>query len=153
MNFEIPGVGDLTIDSLILDLNGTVAIDGIVVDGVSERIADLRSRGLKIFLFSGDTQGNAADIASELEVDLRKTPSADQKVEAVREIGVDTAATIGNGRIDKELFEEVRLAIATLQAEGVHIETLLAADLVVPSINDALDLLLKEKRLIASLRK
>jgi soluble P-type ATPase len=45
-----------------------------------------------------------------------------------------TPATIGNGKIDEKLFKAVRLSIATLQAEGVHIHTLLAADIVVQTL-------------------
>lgn len=45
-----------------------------------------------------------------------------------------------------------KLSIVTLQAEGVHTKTLLASDIVVPTITDALDLLIDSKRLIATLR-
>ena len=54
--------------------------------------------------------------------------------------------------IDLELMKVVRLGIVTLQAEGVHVQTLLESDLVVPNINDALDLFIDEQKLIASLR-
>jgi soluble P-type ATPase len=35
----------------------------------------------------------------------------------------------------------------------VHVQTLLNSDIVIPSINDALDLFIDEQRLIATLRK
>ena len=38
-------------------------------------------------------------------------------------------------------------------AAGVHTQTLLTSYIVVPSINDALDLLIESDRLIATLRK
>lgn len=47
----------------------------------------------------------------------------------------------------------VKLRIVTLQAEGVHVQTLLASDVVVPSILDALDLLIDPARLSATLRR
>ena len=47
----------------------------------------------------------------------------------------------------------VKLRVVTLQAEGVHVQTLLNSDIVVPNINDALDLLIDSQRLIATLRK
>ena len=55
--------------------------------------------------------------------------------------------------IDFDLIQSVRLGIVALQKEGVHTKTLLAADIVVPSVNDALDLFIDRNRLIATLRK
>lgn len=53
----------------------------------------------------------------------------------------------------QELMKVVRLRIVTLQAEGVHVQTLLSSDIVIPTINDALDLFIDEQRLVATLRK
>ena len=47
----------------------------------------------------------------------------------------------------------VKLRIVTLQSEGVHVQTLLNSDIVIPSINDALDLLAEPATLIATLRR
>ncbi len=153
LNFSIPGHEEpVTIESVVLDLNGTIAIDGELLPGVAERVEALRE-SLKFYLFTGDTHGNAGRIANALGIEVRVTKCAEDKAaEAVR-LGADTVASIGNGRIDLELMKVVRLAIVTLQAEGVHPLTLLESDIVVPSIGDALDLFLKPKRLIATLRK
>lgn len=153
MQFSIPGSAEpLIINSLILDLNGTLAIDGKVIEGVAERIQVLRERSLRLFLFTGDTHGNAQKIADELGLEVRVTRNADEKAAEAMKLDPGTCATIGNGKIDAKLFRTVRLRIATLQAEGVHIDTLLAADIVVPSILDALELFINEKRLVATLR-
>ncbi|HEV7454499.1 MAG TPA: hypothetical protein VGO07_04540, partial [Candidatus Saccharimonadales bacterium] len=61
--------------------------------------------------------------------------------------------SIGNGLIDLELMKVVKLRIVTLQAEGVHIQTMLNSDIVIPTINDALDLFIDGQRLVATLRK
>ena len=45
------------------------------------------------------------------------------------------------------------LAIAVLGEEGLAMETLNAADVVVPHVNAALDLLLNPLRLVATLRR
>ncbi len=153
MHILVPGEDlPLVIDTLILDLNGTLAIDGIVIEGVAERIAALRKKGLKLFLFTGDTHGNAAAIAAALGLQVRVTKTADAKAAEALTLHPETCAAIGNGKIDAKMFDVVRLAIATLQCEGVYIQTLNAADIVVPTINDALDLFIKEKRLIATMR-
>jgi soluble P-type ATPase len=153
MHFSIPGSQEpLIINSLILDLNGTLAVDGKIVEGVAERLQVLRDRTLKLFLFTGDTHGNAGKIANDLGLEVRVTKNAYEKAKEAMTLDPATCATIGNGKIDEKLFQTVRLRIATLQAEGVHIQTLLASDIVVPNINDALDLFIHEKRLIATLR-
>jgi soluble P-type ATPase len=152
MHFSIPGRQPMEIKTVILDLNGTLTIDGMMIDGVKERIEKLRSEALRLFLFSGDTQGTGAAIARDLGLEFRLTPDANAKAAEAKTLEPETAATIGNGAIDLELFKTVRLRILTLQAEGVSPQTLLESDIVVPSVNDALDLFLKPKRLIATLR-
>jgi soluble P-type ATPase len=114
----------------------------------------LRDKYAKLFLFTGDTLGNGARIAEELGLQVRITPNAESKAAEAKKLRPETTATIGNGRIDLELFQTVKLAIAALQGEGLHGSLLWVPDIIiVPTINDGLDLLLKEKRLIATLRK
>ncbi len=151
MHYTIPGKDPFAIETLILDLNGTLTVDGILIAGVQERIDALREQ-LRLVLFTGDTQGNAHAIAKRLQIEVRVTPDARAKAEEAMSLEPETTATIGNGRIDLELFQTVRLKICVLQAEGAHPLTLLASDIVVPSVNDALDLFLKPKRLVATLR-
>lgn len=153
MHFNIPGHEEpMEIHTLILDLNGTLTIDGKVIAGVQERLNALREQ-LRLVLFTGDTQGNAGKIAQELGLEVRVKTGAEAKAAEARLLQQDHCATIGNGRIDLELFRAVRLRICVHQAEGVHPLTLLDSDIVIPSINDALDLFLHPRRLIATLRK
>jgi len=154
MQIDIPGHEQpLVLDKVIFDLNGTLTTDGKLIDGVEGRMKELRDRCSDLFLFTGDTHGNGAAIAERLGLELRKTTGTQQKADEARKLGASTCAAIGNGRIDVELFKIVRLRIATIQAEGLHPMAAENSDIIVPSINDAIDLLLKEKRLIASLRK
>ena len=41
MEFDIPGFRRLQIRHLVLDYNGTIAVDGILLEGVGERIRAL----------------------------------------------------------------------------------------------------------------
>jgi soluble P-type ATPase len=50
------------------------------------------------------------------------------------------------------MLRAAAIGVAVLQAEGTAAAALQAADLVVPDINAALDLLLDPQRLIATLR-
>lgn len=57
-----------------------------------------------------------------------------------------------NGRNDHRMLEAAALGVAVLQGEGASVEALMAADVVVPDILAALNLLLLPQRLIATLR-
>lgn len=49
---------------------------------------------------------------------------------------------MGNGRNDRLMLKNAALGVAVIQAEGGAIDAVLAADIVVGNILDALDLLL-----------
>ncbi len=152
MKFHIPHSNILDIETIILDLNGTLTVRGVLVDGVAERIHKLLEKGLRIVLFSGDTRGTGKSIAERLGIDLIVAGTGEEKKMSSRNFNPLTCAAIGNGLIDVPLFGEVTLAIAVMQAEGVHVEALHAAHILVPSILDALDLFIDDHSLIATLR-
>lgn len=152
MTYDIPGQGQLTLNTVILDLNGTLSVAGVIVPGVKDQVAKLKGLGLKVVLFTGNTRGDAEGIAADLGIFWTQAKNAAGKREHALELNPDTCVSIGNGLIDLELMKVVKLRIVTLQAEGVHVQTLLHSDIIVPTINDALDLLIDPQRLIATLR-
>jgi soluble P-type ATPase len=153
MQYEIPGQGQHTIKTIILDLNGTLSVGGIVPDGVKPRLDRLKELGFKVLFFTGNTRNDADDLATMLGIEWKLAKNAEDKRSLALELDPETCASVGNGLIDLELMKVVKLSILTLQAEGVHVQTLLSSDVVVPSINDALDLFIDSQRLIATLRK
>ena len=153
MTYDIPGGAQLTINTIILDLNGTLSVGGQVPVGVKERLNSLMQQGFKLVLFTGNTRGDAETICNDLGIEWRQAGNADEKQQLAAEFTPEKCAAIGNGRIDLQLIQSVALGVVTLQAEGVHVQTLLNADIVVPSIVDALDLFLDSDRLLATLRK
>jgi soluble P-type ATPase len=153
MTYDIPGQKQIEIKTIILDLNGTLSVAGTVPEGVKERLDQLKSNGFKVLFFTGNTRNDAGDLAASLGIEWKLAKNADEKRDLALELEPDTCASIGNGLIDLELMKVVKLRIVTLQAEGVHIQTMLNSDIVIPTINDALDLFIDEQRLIATLRK
>lgn len=153
MEISVPGVGTYTLTTIVLDLNGTLSVRGKLVPGVAVRLKKLQSRGFRIVLFSGDTRGTAATYAERLGIELVVTASATDKARELKKYGAKTTVAIGNGQIDVPLLRSARLSIVTLQAEGVHTQALLAADIVVTSIVDAFDILLDTPTLISTLRR
>jgi soluble P-type ATPase len=153
MKYSIPGQGELEIKTIILDLNGTLAVGGVIPEGVKERVSHLKELGFQILFFTGNTRNDADELAADLQVEWKLAKSAAEKREAALMLEPETCASIGNGLIDLELMKTVKLRIVTLQAEGVHVQTLVNSDIVVPTILDALDLFIDEQRLIATLRQ
>lgn len=149
---EVPGRGPLEITTVILDLNGTITIDGNLIDGVAERVERLKNEGLDFRLFSGDTLGNAGIIAKQLGIQLHTASNGQAKADEAKKLPSPHIAAIGNGCIDSKLFESARLRISVLQSEGLFAPLLAQTDILVPSITDALDLLIHKSRLIATLR-
>jgi len=155
ITFDVPGRGVYRIEHLVLDVNGTIAYDGQLLDGVAPRIEELRQH-TSICLLTADTHGKQHIIDAQLAVKavrITRDHGAKQKTDYVRALGMETVCAIGNGAIDAGMLAEARLAIAIVGPEGLAVETLQAADIVVGDINSALDLLIHPRRIVATLRR
>jgi len=155
IRLDIPGREILELQDLVLDLNGTIALDGEVLVGVPERLAAL-SESLIVHLVTADTQGRATAIAEQLGVGLvRVAPGdeAEQKRALVERLGEERVVAIGNGANDAGMLQAAALGVAVLGPEGLAGEAWRAADVVMASIYDALDLLLHPRRLVVTLRR
>ncbi len=148
----VPGVGELELDTIIFDLNGTLTVRGMLSQGVAERLQRLKNFGYTCVLFSGDQRGNAQKLAQELRILFVPTKDTEAKRVAAQKYDKEHTVAIGNGRIDIGVFENAKVRIGTLQAEGVHTVILAHIDILVPSIMDALDLLLDPDSLAATMR-
>ena len=125
MKVNIPGQGELNLETIVLDLNGTLAVHRKVAEGAYERLVKLKEKGFKIILFSGDTRGNAQKTADELGIEFIQAGTDDEKVLEIGKLNPGTCVAIGNGFIDLKKIQKAKLGIVTLQAERVHIRTLL----------------------------
>ncbi len=156
IRIEIPGRGHLEIKSLVLDLNGTIALDGGLLSGVPERIRAL-SRGLDICVITADTFGKAGALFEGLPVKLIKISAgkdeALQKRRVVASLGATSTVAIGNGANDVLMLEAAAIGIAVLGPEGTSTAALTRADILLPGAKEALDLLSHPKRLLATLRR
>ena len=152
----VPGWRELHLAHLVLDVNGTLTLDGELLAGVSERIALLRT-SLAVHLLSADTFGRLGVVATSLGVEAHRlhTQSSEvaQKAEFVRQLGADSVIAMGNGANDAAMLSTAALGFAVLGLEGSANATVQASDVVVTSIEIGLDLLLNPQRLIATLRR
>jgi P-type E1-E2 ATPase len=155
IEIDVPGRGKLELDHLVLDVNGTIAADGKLLEGMPDLIAELRER-LEVHLVTADTHGFQAEIDRQLGWEATRVPDANQaeaKLEYVRRLGAERVAAVGNGANDARMLAQAALGIAVIGREGAAAEALLRATVVVTDIRDALALLLRPKRLIGTLRR
>lgn len=155
IELNIPGRGNLQLEHLVTDVNGTLAVDGVLIDGLAKRIASVRDR-LTVHLLTADTHGRQSAIDQQLNLVATRLTAGneqEQKRAYVEKLGAENVVAIGQGANDAFMLKAAALGICVMSAEGAATETLLAADIVVPNIFNAFDLLDKPLRIVASLRK
>ena len=154
IEIEIPGYKTLELKHLVLDHNGTLACDGILIKGVKNCLEQL-ANDLKIHVLTADTFGKASSQLEGVPCSLSILPIENQdvgKLDYVKHLGCENTVCIGNGRNDRLMLKEASLGIAVALTEGVAQSTLASADVVCTSIVSALELLLNPLRLTATLR-
>jgi len=155
VEISIPGWGDMEIENIVLDLNGTIATDGRIPPDVKEKIGSLADQ-VKIYILTADTQGMANEDAKDMNIEVIKIIEEDSnqgKFDFLKTLDFEKTVAVGNGNNDQLVLKEAGLGIAVLGDEGLSVSVIKNADVVVKNVSDALDLFLKPKRLIATLRK
>jgi P-type E1-E2 ATPase len=151
LTIQISGGEKLELAHLVLDLNGTLSDHGVLIDGVPERLSRL-ARDLEIHLATADTLGTAQRLGTELALSVATISSGSDKADLVASLGASRTVAIGNGQNDAEMLTLAALGIAVMAGEGAAVTALLAANVVCRSILDALDLLIDNRLLNATLR-
>lgn len=150
----IPGRGQFKIDHLVCDVNGTIAVDGMLLDGVQDFFERL-SQKLTVHLLTANTHGLQNSIDQTLGIKAHIILAGDEKgqkeafVNSLKPAGV---AAIGQGANDAGMLKSADIGIAVMSKEGLAVQTLLAADIIVSDIFSAFDLLEKPLRLTATMR-
>ncbi len=151
IRIEIPGQGVIELRYAVFDVNGTLAVDGIPIPGVVDRLQVLAEQ-LSLHALTAGTHGNIPELERAFGFPLHKIVTGEEKVRFVEHLGSAGVIAYGNGRNDVAMLRVAAIGVAILSGEGVAIETLQAADVLVHGPIDAIDLVLKPKRLIATLR-
>lgn len=155
IRIEIPNREPLVLESLFLDMNGTLTLDGDLLPGVTERVLRL-GRELDVYLVTAGTFGNAGEVARQIKAELiliRPGREAADKYDAVlRRTDPRRAVAVGNGANDALVLRRCALGIAVVGPEGAHATAVSGADILCRDIREALDLLLFPKRVTATFR-
>jgi soluble P-type ATPase len=151
---EIPGYATFRFQHLVLDVNGTIAKDGQLLEGVPELLSELRNK-LDEHLITADTHGSQDILDKALNLTATRIPLHNQakaKLNYIEHLGAERVVAIGNGANDAAMLAHAALGIVVVGPEGAAVEALLKAKVAVPDIRTALELLLHPKRLVATLR-
>jgi P-type E1-E2 ATPase len=154
IHLQIPGMEELRLDNLMLDFNGTLAIDGTVLDGVQQRI-DALSKHLNVVVVTGDSHGTAKEQLRNFECEVHvigPDEQGQQKLTFLRSLGENITACIGNGMNDKYVVQAAALGVIVCLQEGASMASAIHADIVCRDILDALDLFLNPLRIVTTLR-
>ena len=150
----IPGWGELAIEYVMVDFNGTMALDGKLKKEAKD-VIDKISRYVKVFVITADTYDS---VDSELGtstvtfIKVNKDGSGEEKAKVVRELGPEKIVAIGNGANDAAMLKEAALGIAVVGDEGCSTALIKEADLVVNDVVKAFGLIAHPERLVATLR-
>ncbi|HTY61962.1 MAG TPA: ATPase P [Acidobacteriota bacterium] len=155
IEIDVPGYRKFRLSHLVLDVNGTIAKDGQLIDGVHELLAKLGSQ-IEVHMITADTHGRQEVINRQLNLTAVSIPvqkQAEAKLDYINKLGTDSVVAVGNGANDALMLEHAALGIGIIGAEGAAGITLQKADVVVTDTRSALELLLYPKRLMATLRR
>jgi P-type E1-E2 ATPase len=155
IELNIPGQGIFQIEFLVCDVNGTLAVDGSLLPGITNAIRKIQDR-IKVYLITANTHANQEKINSELGIEaiiIQRGQEASQKSKFVSQLGAEKVIAVGQGANDSEMLKTAAIGICVLSQEGTSIEALLASDIIVSDGLSAFNLIQNPMRMVATLRK
>jgi soluble P-type ATPase len=154
IKIEIPQGESFEIKYLVFDYNGTVANNGIIYPNVLERLNSYNN--LEVFVVTADTYGTVREEIKNSNIKVKiisKENGSKDKKNFVKKLGSKNVIAFGNGSNDRLMLKEAGVGICVIGEEGASIKALMASDLVVNGIDDALDYIDQPKKIVAGLRE
>lgn len=148
-----PGQGDLEIEFILIDFEGTLASDRRVHPKAKDKI-NLLSKRTKIYILTKEEKERVEETLKKVKAEiiyLNEGESLQKKLDLLRRVGAARTVAVGNGVDDAPVLEESGLGLCILGKEGSSSEAMKKSDLVFMNILDALDFLLKPLRQNATL--
>lgn len=151
IRLDIPHKGIIELHHAIFDVNGTIAVDGTPIPGVVDQLKTLAEK-LSIHILTGGTHGNIPELEKAFGYPLQIVQNAQEKTEYVQKLDPSTVIAFGNGVIDVGMLRLAAVGVAVIATEGLAVSALQAADVLAFGPIDAINMVLKPKRLVATLR-
>ena len=155
IEINIPGRDTIIIENIVFDYNGTIAVDGIIPEYLKDKFIQL-SKLANLYVVTADTYGTAIKECEKFGLNVKTFPKGEaclKKHDVVEELNPEKTACLGNGFNDQDMLMVAKLSIGVLSEEGIYAWLFDKCDVIVKSIEDALDLFLKPNRIVALLRK
>jgi len=155
ITIQRPGQEPLEIEFILLDFEGTLATDRRVHPKAKGKI-NLLSKRAKIYILTKEGKEQVIEVLRKVKAEIVHFSEGDVstgKLNLLRQLGANRAVAVGNGRDDVLMIDEAAFGICVISREGTSAETIQKADVVVSTILDALDFLLKPLRQKATLGK
>jgi len=155
IKINIQNYKKLSISNIVLDYNGTIAKDGILKKSIKKLLV-LLSKQYSLHVITADTFGSVHKQLSGFDIKIKVLKSKNhtlEKAKYIKKLGKKSCVAIGNGNNDHLMLQKARLSIAIIGDEGCATKTLISSDIICSSIEDALELFLNIKRLIATIRQ
>jgi len=151
IRIDIPQRGIIELHHAVFDVNGTLATDGLPIPGLMNLLKTL-SEHLTLHALTAGTHGNIAELERVLGLPIHIITGGEEKLRYVEQLGPASVIAFGNGMNDVGMLRLAAIGVAILAGEGLAIGALQAADVLATGPVDAIDLVLKPKRLVATLR-
>jgi len=151
IRIDIPQRGIIELQYAVFDVNGTLAVDGILIPGVVDRLQILREQ-LTLHALTAGTHGNIAELERAVGFSFQIIATGEEKLRYVEQLGPASVIAFGNGMNDVGMLRLAAIGVAVVAREGVATGALQAADVLALGPVDAINLVLHPKRLIATLR-
>jgi len=154
MKYDIYSLGKVDLKYVVSDLNGTLAIDNKIIEGVKERFDQLHELGFEIYVITGDIHGTAEKLLADhkckvhvVDIEEKESTQLEQKKSLVEALGAPNVIAYGNGANDTLMLKTAAVGIHVCEQEGGSVAALKESTVTVNSILDGLDLLLFPKRI------
>ena len=153
ISIQRPGMEDLDIHFVLIDFEGTLAMDGRVHPKAKDKV-NLLSKRATIYILTKSNREKVEETLRKMKAEIlyvAEGDSSQQKLNVLQRLGPHQTAVIGNGLDDGQIMEQAGLGMCVIGKEGSSTEAMAKADLVVTHVLDALDFLLKPLRQRATL--
>jgi soluble P-type ATPase len=148
ISIQRPGMESLDIHFVLIDFEGTLAMDGRVHPKAKDKV-NLLSKRVTITILTKSNREKVEETLRKMRAEIlyvTEGDSSQQKLNALQRLGAHQTAVIGNGLDDVRILEQAGLGMCVIGKEGASAEAMAKADLVVTHVLDALDFLLKPLR-------
>ena len=152
--YQIPGREDIEIENVVFDYNGTIAVNGKLINGVLKLVNEL-SEYVNIYILTADTYGSVEKECLNINGKILTFPkenAGESKRDIVKSLDSHKTLCLGNGFNDIPMFEEAVLSIAIIEGEGASGKLLTKAHIVVRDILDGINIVLNSNMVKATLR-